>query len=208
MLLCLSLLSGCSTTPTNLVPTEVESVSNAQAWEMKGKLAIRTPNDNFSTNLYWLHTQSKDELKLTTMLGTTVLSLTSEQGVTRLNVDGKEYQHDNAQELLTNVTGWSIPVESLPLWITGQASADDLISAYDAQNRPTMLTTPSISPPWRVKFQQWQQQSGAEVPRMLELKRADLRLKIQVNQWQALAPASQNMTNQSSHNPSIDERNP
>ena len=186
-LICLSFLSGCTTTPINLVPINVDKVSQAKAWEMKGKLAVRTQNENFSTNLYWLHTQFRDELRLTTMLGTTILSLTTERGLTRLELDGKVYQHDDAQQLLTNVTGWSIPVQALPLWITGQASADDLIDSFDEKNRPVMLTTPLQSPPWHVEFQQWQQQSGAELPRMLQLKRADLRLKIQVSQWQALA---------------------
>lgn len=195
-LICLGFLSGCTTTPINLVPINVDKVSQAKAWEMKGKLAVRTPNENFSTNLYWLHTQFRDELKLTTMLGTTILSLTTEQGLTRLEVDGKVYQHNNAQQLLTNVTGWSIPVQALPLWITGQASADDLIDSFDEKNRPVILTTPLQSPSWHVEFQQWQQQSGAELPRMLQLKRADLRLKIQVSQWQALANQNMNTNKQ------------
>lgn len=187
MILSLSLLSACTTTPTNLVPIQVEKVSQANAWEMQGKLAVRTPQDNFSTNLYWLHTQKKDELKLTTMLGTTLLTLTTEHGMTRLEVDGKTYEHHDAQQLLTNVTGWSIPVSALPLWITGQVSPDDEVDSFDEKNRPVSLFTPLETPQWRVEFLKWQQQSGAQIPRLLQLKRTDLRLKIQVNQWQALA---------------------
>ncbi|AQS39445.1 outer membrane lipoprotein LolB [Shewanella psychrophila] len=187
MLLSLSLLSACTTTPTNLVPIQVKKVSQANAWEMRGKLAVKTPEDNFSTNLYWLHTQAKNELKLTTMLGTTLLSLTTEHGMARLEVDGKTYEHHDAQQLLTNVTGWSIPVNALPLWITGQVSPDDEVSSFDEKNRPVSLFTPSETPPWQVDFLKWQHQSGAQIPRLLQLKRVDLRLKIQVNEWQALA---------------------
>ena len=187
VLLSLSLLSACTTTPTNLVPIQVDKVSQANAWEMRGKLAVKTPEDSFSTNLYWLHTQTKNEFKLTTMLGTTLLSLTTEHGMARLEVDGKTYEHHDAQQLLTNVTGWSIPVDALPLWITGQVSSDDEVSSFDEKNRPVSLFTPLETPPWQVEFLKWQHQSGAQIPRLLQLKRVDLRLKIQVTQWQALA---------------------
>ena len=205
VLLSLSLLSACTTTPTNLVPIQVDKVSQANAWEMRGKLAVKTPEDNLSTNLYWLHTQTKNELKLTTMLGTTLLSLTTEHGMARLEVDGKKYEHHDAQQLLTNVTGWSIPINSLPLWITGQVSPDDEVSSFDEKNRPVSLFTPLETPPWHVEFLKWQQQSGTQIPRLLQLKRVGLRLKIQVNEWQALANSDLvPSTNQINKNAEID----
>ena len=172
---------------------------------MRGKLAVKTPEDNLSTNLYWLHTQTKNELKLTTMLGTTLLSLTTEHGMARLEVDGKTYEHHDAQQLLTNVTGWSIPVNSLPLFITGQVSPDDEVSSFDEKNRPVSLFTPLETPPWHVEFLKWQQQSGTQIPRLLQLKRLGLRLKIQVNEWQALANSDlAPSTNQINKNAEID----
>ncbi|WP_394388557.1 lipoprotein insertase outer membrane protein LolB [Shewanella woodyi] len=197
VILSLSLLSACATkTPDNLIPVQVNHVSQAQAWEMQGKLAVRTADDKFSTNLYWLHTADMNELKLTTMLGTTLLSLTTEEGVAKLEVDGKVYQHHDAQELLTEITGWSIPVDALPLWITGQAAQDDKIISQDPQLRPTILLSEKDSPPWRVKFNSWQEQSGAEIPRLLELTREQLRLKIQISQWQALSATTLAINNQ------------
>ncbi|RTR26645.1 lipoprotein insertase outer membrane protein LolB [Shewanella atlantica] len=189
VLLSVTLLSACSVTPPeNFIPVQVDDVSNAQAWEMQGKLAVRTSKDKFSTNLYWFHTDKKNELKLTTMLGTTVLSLTTLEGEARLEVDGKVYQDRDAQRLLTRVTGWSIPVDALPLWITGRVSDDDELLVQDEHLRPIKLTTQN-PPPWEVEFISWQQQSGAELPRLLQLKREDLRLKIQISQWQALSTA-------------------
>ncbi len=187
VLLSVFMLSACSVTPPdNFIPVQVDDVSNAQAWEMQGKLAVRTSKDKFSTNIYWFHTDKKNELTLTTMLGTTVLSLTTLEDEARLEVDGKVYQDNDAQRLLTRVTGWSIPVDALPLWITGQLSDNDERLAQDEQQRPIKLTTQDL-PPWEVEFISWQQQSGAELPRLLQLKREDLRLKLQISHWQALS---------------------
>ena len=189
-------ISGCSTTiPDNLVPVSVEQVEQAQAWEMQGKLAVRTADDKFSTNLYWLHTQTSDELKLTTMLGTTVLSLSSTNGDTLLELDGKTYSDTNAQRLLARITGWTIPIDALPLWITGQLSEGDEVISQDSRYRPIQLINSNQLPAWKVDFNSWQTQSGAELPRLLDINRDDIRLKIQVSKWQALAPEKQVMTN-------------
>lgn len=191
-------ISGCSTTiPDNLVPVSVDQVEQAQAWKMQGKLAVRTVDDKFSTNLYWLHTPLSNELKLTTMLGTTVLSLTSTMGNTVLELDGKLYTDTDAQRLLTRITGWTIPINALPLWITGQLSSGDEIISQDTLNRPLSIVNASELPSWKVNFKSWQTQSGAELPRLLNLERDDIRLKIQINQWQALAPEDAPATNRS-----------
>jgi outer membrane lipoprotein LolB len=193
----LLLLSACATkTPDNLIPINVSNVSQAQSWEMQGKLAVKTPDDRFSTNLYWLHTPDSNELRLTTMLGTTVLSLTTQQGIAILEVDGKIYQHHDAQALLTEITGWSIPVDSLPLWITGQADIDDEIISRDELLRPEILLSLSDTPPWEVEFKSWQQQSSAQLPHLLQLTKGQLRLKIQINHWQALAASTTVINNQ------------
>ncbi len=191
LLLSLSLLTACTTTPSYLTPIDVENVAQAQSWEMKGRLAVKTPDDNLSSNIYWLHTTDRDELRLTTPLGTTVLTLVSQQGETTLEVDGKQYQHHDAQQLLSNVTGWSIPVDALPLWITGQVAPEDDVTSSDQQMRPKRLVTPKHSPTWQVEFKSWQQQSGAELPRLLQLRRGALSLKLQISQWQALTTDKQ-----------------
>lgn len=194
-------ISGCATTiPDNLVAVSVKQVQQAQAWEMQGKLAIRTSDDKFSTNLYWLHTQSSNELKLTTMLGTTVLSLKSAMGNTVLELDGKTYTDTDAQRLLTRITGWTIPIDALPLWITGQLSRDDEVISQDALNRPISIVNTTQLPAWKVDFKSWQTQSGAELPRLLDLKRDDIRLKIQISRWQALASEGASTTNSSQQN--------
>ncbi|MDR8522826.1 lipoprotein insertase outer membrane protein LolB [Shewanella fidelis] len=185
-------ISGCSTTiPDNLIPVSVNKVQQASAWEMQGKLAVRTSQDRFSTNIYWLHSPHRDELTLTTVLGTTLLSLSSQDGLVTLSVDGETYQDTNAQRLLTRVSGWSIPIDSLPLWLTGQLTAGDKLISSDSQQRPSKLVNSQQLPPWQVEFKSWQKQSGADVPRLLNLTRGDLRLKLQLNKWQALAPENQ-----------------
>lgn len=184
----LLLLGGCQTLSptTDLSPITVTDVRQAKAWELQGKLAIKTPDDKLSANLYWRHSEDHDELTLTTMLGTTVLTLNSTPNSAHLHIDGKDFSDDNPQRLLERVSGWSLPLADLPLWITGQVGPNDQVIESDNQGRPKLLSNTQAPPPWLVTFLSWQSQSGTSVPYQLKLDRGDLQLKLQLNQWQAL----------------------
>ncbi|PTA51316.1 outer membrane lipoprotein LolB [Shewanella morhuae] len=181
-------LGACQILPPtdDLQPISVIDARQAKAWELQGKLAIKTPDDKLSANIYWRHSEESDALTLTTMLGTTVLTLNSTPNSAHLHIDGKDFSDDNAQRLLKRVSGWSIPLADLPLWITGQVGPNDQVIESDNQGKPKLLTNTQTPPPWLVTFLSWQSQSGANVPYQLKLDRGDLQLKLQLNQWQAL----------------------
>ncbi|QVK24882.1 lipoprotein insertase outer membrane protein LolB [Shewanella dokdonensis] len=189
-------ISGCSSlADNNWVATQVSTPAAASAWELQGKLAVKSPQESFSTNLYWLHTPVNDELKLTTMLGTSVLTLSNREGYAKLEVDGHSYEGDDPQTLLNQLSNWQFPLTQLPQWILGIIS-DDYHVSRDIKGRPLQLTDTSVMPPWRIQYQGWQPQSGTMVPRLLRLDRGNLQLKIQLNQWQALTNVQVPMDNQ------------
>ncbi|MGX9460494.1 lipoprotein insertase outer membrane protein LolB [Shewanella sp. A14] len=188
----LLLSAGCSVTPSeDFSPINVTSAAQAKAWELQGKIAVKTSEDTFSTNLYWLHQPSANDLRLTTVLGTTVLTLKTNQGMATLEVDGKTYRDSNAQDLLTGISGWSIPLDSLPLWITGQIGGNDKIISYHPDGTIKQLISYDPHANWSVNFISWQQQSGALVPKLLKIEREDVQIKIQNNQWNAVAAKTQ-----------------
>ena len=180
-------LVGCSVTPSkDFTSINVTNAAQAKAWELQGKIAVKTSQDKFSTNLYWLHQPTTNDLRLTTVLGTTVLTLKTDQGMATLEVDGKTYHDNNAQNLLTGISGWSIPLASLPLWITGQVGTNDNIISYHPDGMINQLISYDPQANWSVRFLSWQQQSGATVPKLLIIEREDVQIKIQTNQWTAL----------------------
>lgn len=181
-------LAGCQNLPPvdSLRPITINNANQAKAWELQGKLAIKTPNDKLSANLYWRHTEELDKLTLTTMLGTTVLTLEATPSSAHLNFDGKDFRDNNAQALLERVSGWSLPIADLPLWITGQVTEQDHIISFDNNGKAKQIQNIQNPRPWLVTFLSWHTQSGAEVPNQLRLERGELQLKLQINQWQAL----------------------
>jgi outer membrane lipoprotein LolB len=187
LFLFISALAGCSVTPGEQYQSiTVKDAAQAKAWELQGKIAVKSSSEKFSTNLYWFHLPQENQLTLTTVLGTTVLKLSAKPGLAKLEVDGKEFVDANAQDLLEAVSGWSIPIDSLPLWITGQVGPNDKVTSLDPQGRIKTLSSPSAEEDWQVSFLSWQQQSGALMPKQIRVERAGMQVKIQINQWQAL----------------------
>jgi len=73
------------------------------------------------------------------MLGTTVLTLEATPHSAHLHIDGKDFRDTNAQALLERVSGWSIPINDLPLWITGQVGSLDRVIAVDSAGQAKQL---------------------------------------------------------------------
>ena len=158
----LLLLSACSTLPTQeYQPINVANTQEASNWELQGKIAFKSSTDKFSTNLYWFHHTQGNELRLTTPLGTNVLTLKNDQGLATLNVDGKTYHDNNAQALLEGVSGITIPYNDIPLWLTGRIGAHDKVISYNSAGQIKQFSSPDAQSDWKVSFINWQQQSGA-----------------------------------------------
>ncbi|MCL1036019.1 lipoprotein insertase outer membrane protein LolB [Shewanella submarina] len=181
-------LSGCVSKPDlPLVPVDIKQPAAAYAWDLSGKILVKTPDDKVSTNLYWLHSPRRDEMRLTSMLGTSLMSMSVTPEETKLTADGDTYTDDDPQRLLYRLSGWSIPVDKLPLWLTGQFEGATVIKK-DAQGRPSELLATGIQP-WTIQVRSWQPDNPV-LPRLMLVSRPGMELKVQINRWQALAPAA------------------
>ena len=122
-LLLLFLLTACVSPPqeqpavdTNAHQLKLDEFSN---WKIKGRLAFKSDQEKFSSYLNWRQQERAFFVKLSSTLGITVLEMQSDDFSTVMEIDDKKYQGIDASELITRVTGWNIPIASLPRWIKG-----------------------------------------------------------------------------------------
>ncbi|MBV7315897.1 lipoprotein insertase outer membrane protein LolB [Shewanella sp. NIFS-20-20] len=189
-LLLLLFINGCSLTPPpSLQAVSVSSAANAYAWQLNGNILVRTAEDKVSTQLYWLEQPQRTDIQLISPIGTSLMALTLAPNKASLTADGNTYEGTDGQQLLQQLTGWSLPLAQFPHWLIGQLTPDMQIISTDAQGRVTQAHTQG-SQPWTVEYRQWQQLGGAEVPRLIQLKNGEIQVKIQINRWQPLAPVA------------------
>jgi outer membrane lipoprotein LolB len=148
-------------------------------FDLVGRVAVRYGSDGASGRIAWRHRSDADELLITSPLGQGIARVTRRGGDVKLvAADQKEYGASDAESLTERVLGWRLPLSGLPDWVQGRADpARPARLAHDAQSRLSEL----FQDDWRVEYQEYE---GAR-PSKLRISRADLEIRLVVDQWVA-----------------------
>jgi len=98
----------------------VPTLSRIQNWQLNGKIAIQTAQEAGSAIVTWGQHQDQFNITLSGPLGMNELKLSGQPGrVILLTTNGKQYQADNPEQLLSQQWGWDLPLSYLNYWIRG-----------------------------------------------------------------------------------------
>ena len=124
-------LSGCVTPPQSTInlnsSTHQLSLKQQNHWLIKGKLGFKSPDKKQSANVRWQQKKQSYQLNMTSIIGTSLLSMKGDENGVILISDNKTYQDSDPSHLIWRVTGWQIPVEKLRFWIKGQHQKNDQV---------------------------------------------------------------------------------
>ncbi len=190
LLMILLLLTGCATPLKDSGQSlghswqqRQTSLAQVENWQITGKLGIFTPQGRHFINLFWRQRGDDFSLTFTTALGISMLELRQENGHVWLKDDkGEEFTGTNAEQLITRLTGWHIPLAQLPQWIKGLPGEAQY--TLDPDNRLTSLTLNSAGSQWHLSYQGYHQQQGMELPAALEITSQENRIKLAIHKWQ------------------------
>jgi outer membrane lipoprotein LolB len=185
-------LTGCASLAPSTAPVDPDAQSRHQrkledisAFSLSGRMAVQTEKRGFSGSLRWRHTEDGDHFALYSPLGTQVADINANKdGVTLTTNDRKTYKADNAETLLQQTMGWSLPLTGLSDWIIGRptSSAYEVISR-DAQGRLVRLKQDG----WDIEYPTYQTVDGTDLPGKVILRSPQLDLKLLVERWGTLS---------------------
>jgi outer membrane lipoprotein LolB len=185
-------LTGCASLSPPTAPVDPDAQSRHQrkledisAFSLSGRMAVQTEKRGFSGSLRWRHTEDGDHFALYSPLGTQVADINANKdGVTLTTNDRKTYKADNAETLLQQTMGWSLPLTGLSDWIIGRptSSAYEVISR-DAQGRLVRLKQDG----WDIEYPTYQTVDGTDLPGKVILRSPQLDLKLLVERWGTLS---------------------
>ena len=193
-----AILAGCSSMPVAPPPITAESHQQWQQrqqqlaaldqWSIRGRVALYVDDDIYNLGLGWIRNRGDNRIKLEASLGQGMLLLEKIDHRVRLTTaEGEIYLGTKAQQVLWQSTGWSIPIEGLEFWIKGINHPD---SAYRPLIDHNGLATSLQQDDWQINFLEYEEvrlRNGYNpiLPRKMYMKREQLALKIQIDQWQA-----------------------
>lgn len=180
-------LTACQTIPVTPAPSVSWNVrrpalQNLNRFGLNGRVAVAVGNQGFNAGLRWTQTAAVTQLALTGPLGAGGVEVTASGGeLSVVTSNGKRLGNDAARQELASKLGFEPPLTSLRYWILGvpdPASAATL--QLDSQQRLTQLTQGG----WHIAYSAYMPVGAEWLPRLMTLRREDVRLRMVVDGWQ------------------------
>lgn len=180
------LLAGCAQQPA---PRSVSWITHQQQlqtlskWSLTGKLALITKEERHSLNIFWQQSGDNTHITLSTFLGGTILDIDKTSLNTKIiNADGKLFFGSNAEELIKQLSGLTIPINALQQWIKG--NPEDASYQLNENNQVVNLVGINAKKSsWSINYNDYRNTQGIALPHNLQLKHDDLRLKFAISEW-------------------------
>lgn len=179
-----TLLGGCATKPKVDANSINSTHFQSQNWTIDGRIALKTPEDKFSAALEWHQTNDTYRLRLSKLIGGTLLLLEknkSEQ--VTLKFDGKTYHDRDAENLVWQITGWRLPINDFKYWVTGKLNPlSPLPGNIKRDNNQRLWSFDSLNG-WQVTYQNYKFFSGIALPHNMTINNNNFQLKLRVSDW-------------------------
>lgn len=183
------LLLGCSQTK-QLSESSIDwheqrsQIQHLTDWRFSGKLALISPSERHSVNIFWRQKGNEFHIILTSFLGSTVLDIKKTKVITRIiDRDGKTYYGEDTEALIQKLSGIPFPILQLQEWIKGNPSNADF--ELNNTNQVSSLSGNDQSNNiWKVNFSEYKLTNNIALPAKLQLSSNDFRLKFAISNWQ------------------------
>lgn len=155
-----------------------------QQFSLQASVGIKTPEESLSGNLHWQQDNSTYNARLSNFLGISLFELSETEQGSAITVKGETYSAVDTSTLLLQLSGWSMPLHDMPLWLRGLPGSKSRDIERDEFGRVTAFNlTDSTGIVWRLEYQGFFPDSLALPKRML-LQSSDSQIKLVIRSWQ------------------------
>ncbi|NEG85735.1 lipoprotein localization protein LolB [Pantoea agglomerans] len=161
-----------------------QAVSKVMHYQTRGAFAYLSDKQKVYARFNWQQTApDRYRLLLTNPLGSTELQLDAQGSVVQI-VDnkGKRYVSNDAQKMISQLTGMNIPLANLRQWmmgLPGDATDYQLNESYQLSS----LNYSRDGQNWQVSIAGYDSKVTPPLPSSLELKEGDQRIKLRMDGW-------------------------
>ncbi|PPU04753.1 lipoprotein insertase outer membrane protein LolB [Xanthomonas arboricola] len=154
------------------------------AWSFQGRVAISKGSNGGSGRIDWQQdgAQYRVQLSAPVTRQSWVLTGDTASGGGRLEgLDGGPRSGPDAEQVLLEATGWTIPVKQMPDWVRALRIAGAERADLDAAGRPRTLQQDG----WTIDFLAWAPAGAGqpELPQRIEARNGEAKVRLLVDQW-------------------------
>lgn len=193
------ILSGCASLPpeskhAHITPelmakyqSHQQALKGFSRWQASGKMALFSPGEKQSSRMNWQQAPQESRLTLTNLLGVTLLEAQESPQGALIKVEGKTHSGSSLQSLINDLTGYRMPVQAMPRWLTGDidlALAQEL-ALDDGGHLLNFKQTLVGWGNWQVSYNGYYPATPKRpaLPSKITLKHPDLTIKLIIHKW-------------------------
>ncbi|MCP1437230.1 outer membrane lipoprotein LolB [Erwinia persicina] len=161
-----------------------QAVEKITQYQTRGAFAYLSDKQKVYARFNWQQTApDRYRLLLTNPLGSTELQLDAQGSVVQL-VDnkGKRYTSNDAEKMISQLTGMDIPLNSLRQWMMG-LPGDSTDYTLDDKYRLREVNYSRNGQQWTVTYQAYDNKQQPALPANMELREGDQRIKLKMDGW-------------------------
>lgn len=176
---CTVLWTGCNSLSPAEQNTREQYLASVNQYSIRGKLAIFEKEGKGTALLNLQVDRPSYTVYLTGAAGGTLLKIDKNERFTEITDDkGNKRISDNADALITELTGYHIPCDTLPDIIT--ALPKDRPHTYASDGTVETIVFPEFT----VTYKSYTKQKDVLVPKKLDIKGNDFLLRINITKWE------------------------
>ncbi len=202
LLLLALLLSGCAAPPKeiseravdrNAVERHQTTLQQLNDWTLRGQIALFNLRDDERDAVYleWQHSTTRTHMRFYHPLKGTLARLEQDaSGATYVAADGQAFYGQTAEQLVTRLFGYQLPLELLTQVIIGRQPPGAQQLRYQLHpmepHQVAALSSYSVArqaQTWQVNLTAYQPTQHLLLPHQVELTSAAWRIKVKVKQW-------------------------
>lgn len=174
----IQLVAGCVSMPP--APTVPDDFS------LKGKVAVRDGDEQFSANILWQQRGDGFEIDLWGPLGQGRVQLVKLGGrVILKDGQGEVLTAGDAETVMLRHLGWSLPIDVLPAWIQGRPLAAVGSEGLSYGDDGELLSFRQLD--WQVQLDRYRQLEGVggirNLPGRVTAEKEAARVRLVITEW-------------------------
>ncbi|MDH5191110.1 MAG: lipoprotein insertase outer membrane protein LolB [Gammaproteobacteria bacterium] len=183
-------LSACSSTPVLPPADDINAawlvhrgqLAKLDTWKMTGRIAVSSETDSWHATLQWIEQPKQYTINIIAPMGQGGAHIKgNNKHVTLRSDEGKIFEANTAEELLTRHTGMRVPLEGMRFWARGLPEPDR--PGIEKLNESGHLAELNQSD-WLIEFMRYHRVKGHVLPGKVFMNTADLKVKIVIDKWE------------------------
>lgn len=167
------------------------TLKNVESWEIEARTVIFVKEEVYQVGINWVREGDRFVIMIRAPFGQGVFRVesdsTGDQNVAiKLSMpDGQLYYGRSAESLLSQLFGWSIPLDGLKTWIKGLPRLSETYT-YDLYGDGRLKSLQQEG--WVINYLDYFEDDGTGLglPKKMYLKHSNLALKIVIDRWNPL----------------------